>query len=81
MLCVITNSQLANFLAAKQTLLEADNVINTYNYPNLLTAICKLAPVLVVKVSRPYFSTRPQGTREKFGVWGRDYTVEEEGWL
>ena len=22
-----------------------------------------------------YFSTRPQGAREKFGVWGRDYTV------
>ena len=27
-LCVITNSQLSNFLAAKQTLQEADNVIN-----------------------------------------------------
>ena len=62
---VITNSQLANILAAKQTLLVADNVINTYN---LLTAICKLAPVYIVKVSRPYFSTRPQGVREKFGV-------------
>ena len=67
-LCVITNSQLANFLAAKQMLLEADNVINTYNCSNLLTAICKHAPVFVVKVSRPYFLTRPQGTREKFGV-------------
>ena len=33
----------------------------------------KYAPVLPVKVSRPYFSTRPQGVREKFGVWGRDY--------
>jgi len=32
-LCIITNSQLANFLAPKQTLLVADNVINTYNYP------------------------------------------------
>ena len=31
------------------------------------------APVLPVKVSRPYFSTRPQGAREKLGVWGRDY--------
>ena len=30
---VITNSQLANILAAKQKLLVADNVINTYNYP------------------------------------------------
>ena len=52
---------------------EADNVINTYHYPNLLTAICKLAPVFVVKVSRPYFLTRLQGACEKFGVWGRDY--------
>ena len=75
MLCVIINSQLTNFLAAKQTLLEADNVINTYNYSNLLTAICKHAPVFVVKVSRPYFSTRPQGAREKLDVWGRDYVV------
>ena len=31
------------------------------------------APVLPVNVSRPYFSTRPQGACEKFGVWGRDY--------
>ena len=37
-----------------------------------LIAICKHAPVFVVKVSRPYFSTRPQGVRKKFGVWGRD---------
>ena len=37
---------------------------------NLLTAICKHAPVFVVKVSRPYFSTRPQGVHKKFGVWG-----------
>ena len=29
------------------------------------------APVLTVNVSRPYFSTRLQGAREKFGVWGR----------
>ena len=70
--CVITNSQLANFLAAKQTLLVPGNVINTYNYSNLLTAVCKHAPVFVVKVSRPYFSTRPQGAREKLDVWGRD---------
>ena len=26
-----------------------------------------------MKVSRLYFSTRPQCAREKFGVWGRDY--------
>ena len=32
-LCVITNSQFANILVAKQTLLVADNVINTYNSP------------------------------------------------
>ena len=44
-LCVITNSQLANIFAAKQTLHVADNVINTYNYSNLLSAICKHAPV------------------------------------
>ena len=31
------------------------------------------APVLPVNMSRPYFSTRPQGAREKFVVWGRDY--------
>ena len=48
-------------------LLEADNVINIYNYPNLLTAICKHASVFVGKVSRPYFSKSPQGVREKFG--------------
>ena len=30
------------------------------------------APVLPVNVSRPYFSTRPQGARKKFCVWGRD---------
>ena len=28
-------------------------------------------PVFPVNVSRPYFSTRPQGVCEKFGVWGR----------
>jgi len=31
------------------------------------------APVLPVNVSRTYFWTRLEGTREKFGVWGRDY--------
>ena len=42
-----------------------DNMpLRSYNY----------APVLQVNVPRPYFSTRPQGTHEKFGVWGRDYT-------
>ena len=81
MLCVIVSSQLANFLAAKQTLLEADNVINTYNYSNLLTAICKYAPVFVVKVSRPCFSTRPQGAREKLDVWGRDYPAPSRNLL
>ena len=65
MLWVIINSQLANFWGAKQMLLVADNVINTYNYSNLLTAIRKHSPVFVVKVSRPYFSTRPQGMRAK----------------
>ena len=65
---VITICKLANFLAPKQTLPVSDNVINTYNYPIYLTAVCKLAPVFVVKVSKPYFSTRPQGTREKFGL-------------
>ena len=45
-------------------LLVADNVINTYNY---LPAIYKLVLVFAVKVSRPYFSTSPQGTCEKFG--------------
>ena len=40
--------------------------LRSYNY----------ASVLPVKVSRPYFSTRPQGARERFGVWGRD----KAGW-
>ena len=31
----------------------------------------KLAPVFAVKVSRPYFSTSPQGAREKFGLGTR----------
>ena len=34
------------------------------------------APVLPVNVSRPYFLIRPQGAREKFGVWGRDYAID-----
>ena len=41
------------------------------------------APVLPVNVSRPYFSTRPQGVHEKFGVWGRDYitcTAHRKRW-
>ena len=70
MLCIITNSQLGNSLAAKQTLLVADNVINTYNYPNLLTAICKHAPVFVVKVSRPYFFDKAAGRARKIGCLG-----------
>ena len=37
--------------------------LRSYNY----------TPVLSVNVSRPYFSTRPQGARKKFGVWGQDY--------
>ena len=40
---------------------------------NMLIRSYDYAPVLPVKVSRPYFSTRPQGACEKFGVWGRDY--------
>ena len=41
-----------------------DNMpIRSYNY----------APVLPVNMSRPYFSTRPQDTHEKVGVWGWDY--------
>ena len=42
--------------------------LRSYNY----------APVLPVNVSRPYFLTRPQGAREKFGVWGRDYPLDCE---
>ena len=56
---------------------EADNVINTYHYPNLLTAICKLAPVFVVKVSRPYSSTRPQGARKKNLVSGDETSSKD----
>ena len=41
-----------------------DNMpIRSYNY----------TPVLLVNVSRPYFLTRLQGMRKKFGVWGGDY--------
>ena len=42
-------------------------------YDNVLIRLYDEAPVLPVNVSRPYFSIRPQGAREKFGVWGRDY--------
>ena len=56
-------------------LLVADNVINTYNYSNLLTAICKHAPVFVVKVPRPYFSKSLQGVHEKFGLGTRLHPI------
>ena len=56
-------------------LLVADNVINTYNYLNLLTAICELAPVFIVKVSRPYFLKSPQGAHEKFGLGTRLHPI------
>ena len=36
-------------------------------------------PVLPVNVSRPYFSTRPQDTCEKLGVWGQDYGMLGKG--
>ena len=62
-------------MAAKQPLLEADNVTNTYNYPNLVTTICKHAPVFVVKVSRSYFFNESAGHAQK--VWSGD----ETGWL
>ena len=62
-------------------LLVADNVIYTYNYPNLLTTICKHAPIFVVKVSRPYFSTSPQGAHEKFGLGMRLDWNKRLGWL
>ena len=32
------------------------------------TRLCKLASLFAVKVSRPYFSTSPQGTCAKFGL-------------
>ena len=35
-----------------------DKTLRSYNYD----------PVLPVNVSRPYFSTKPQGVHEKFGV-------------
>ena len=56
-------------------LLVADNVVNTYNYPNLLTATCKHAPVFIMKVSRPYFSKSPQGAHEKFGLGTRLHPI------
>ena len=36
-----------------------------------MPAIYELAPVFAVKVSRRYFSTGPQGAREKFGLGTR----------
>jgi len=49
---------------------------NAIYLSNLIgTTTWHYAPVLPVKVSRPYFTTRPQGAREKFGVWGRDYCL------
>ena len=39
---------LADFWALKLTV--TDNVINTYNYLQLLTTVWKLVPVFVVKV-------------------------------
>ena len=43
-------------------LLQSDwcdkKTLRSYNYD----------PVLPLNVSRPYFSTKPQGVREKFGV-------------
>ena len=57
------------FLAPKQTLLVADNVINAYNYPIYWPPyVRKHVPVFVVGVSRPYFSTSPQGASDKFGL-------------
>ena len=43
--------------------------LRSYNY----------TPVLPVKVSRPYFSTRPQGARVKNLVSGDETISEEEG--
>ena len=57
----------ASWLTYKPTLLSdqsdwCDNMlICSYNY----------APVLPVSVSRSYFSTRPQGARQKFGLGTR----------
>ena len=79
--CVIINSQLANFLAPKQTLLVADNVINTYNYPIYCLPNINFAPVFAVKVSRPYFSMSPQGAREKFGLGTRLFLFKCAGML
>ena len=64
-----TNSQVANFLAPKQTLHVTDNVINTYN---LLTAVCKLAPVFVVSVQTLFFDESAGRARK---IWSGDETT------
>ena len=72
-------SQIASlqiFLAPKQTQQVADNVITILQLPNLLTAECKLVPVFIVKVSRPYFSMSPQGAHKK--IWSGDKTMSHQ---
>ena len=48
-------------------LLVADNVINTYNYSNLLTAICKHGPVFGVQT---LFFDKAAGRARKIGCLG-----------
>ena len=55
--------------------------VMTHNIPeqsdwcdNMPIYSCDYAPGLQVNVSRPYFSMRSQGAREKFGVRGQDYS-------
>ena len=57
---VITDSQFVDFLVARLTLLvtDTDNATNTYN------SFRSTATVFLVKVSRPYFLMKLQGTCE-----------------
>ena len=78
--CTMRNHQIATF----QTFLAPRLTLLYCTCTGGWTAIYKLAPVfdessgrarkfcLGMNVSRPYFLTRPQGAREKFGVRGRD---------
>ena len=67
---VITNSQLANFLAPKQMLLVADNLINTYNYPIYWPLYVNLPQFSQESVQTLFFDG-PQDARKKFGLGTR----------
>ena len=52
-------------------MLVADNVINTHAIIQFTDHHMYTCPSFVVKVSRPYFLTSPQGAHKNL-VWGQD---------